>query len=278
MRIRADFDRFCLAMLLAGGVPVHALLNGSDPNPERTALGSGQPALGGGPAALRENPALLAVRPGISVGIGGTRSLGLDDLPLVAAWAGMAGDSWGAGAWMRQARAGDVFREDLLLAGGALRFGRWSVGAAGEAVQVSFGQGLGSAWAGDVTLGVWGQPLDWLSLGLSGRQLLEAEVGNSGEGLERDVLAGVSVASPEGRFVTSLGARMRGDFQERPTWQLGQGIRLAPWLVLRGSVRLEPLELAVGAGTHWNGIALDASLSGEDRLGWQSAVALGWSY
>jgi len=272
------FNRFCLIGMLAGTVPVHALLNGDDPSPERVALGSGQPAQGYGAVALRENPALLAVRPGISVGIGGTRAFGLDDLPLVAAWAGVAGDSWGAGAWLRQARAGDVFREDLVVAGGALRFGRWSVGAAGEAVQVSFAQGLGSAWAGDVTLGIWGQPLDWLSVGLSGRQLLEAEVGNSGEELERDALAGVSVSSPEGRFVTSLGARMRGDFLERPTWQVGQSVRLAPWLVLRGAVRLEPLELAIGAGTQWSGVSLDASLSGEDRLGWQSAVALSWSY
>jgi len=265
-------------VLLAGTVPVHALLNGSDPSPERIAIGSAQPAQGCGAVAMRENPALLAVAPGVAVGIGGTRALGLDDLPLLAAWAGAAGESWGAGAWLRQARAGDVFREDLVVAGGALRFGAWSVGAAGEAVQVSFGQGLGSAWAGDVSVGVWGRPLDWLSVGFSGRNLLETQVGNSGEGLERDALAGVSVSSPEGRFVTSLGARMRGDFQERPTWQVGQSIRLAPWLVLRGAVRLEPLELAVGAGTRWNGITLDASLSGEDRLGWQSAVALGWSY
>lgn len=268
------------AALLSMGIacPVHALLAGADPVPQRVALGSLQPAYGAGAATLRENPALLALDSGMEAGIGATRALGIEDLPVTGAWAGWGNGRQGAGLWWRQSRAGELFREDLVMAGAAVRRGDWAFGAAFEAIQVSFAQGLGSAWAGDVAIGVWGQPLSWLSMGLSGRQLLGTEVGRSGEGLERDWSGGVAVQSPEGRFVTTLGCRMPGSFEERPTWQVGQSVRLAPWLTLRGAVRLEPLELAIGAGTAWNGLALDASLSGEGRLGWQSAVALGWSY
>lgn len=265
-------------LLLAAACPVHALLAGEDPVPRRVALGGAQPAFGNGVAALRENPALLALDSGMEVGIGATRAMGIKALPLTGAWAGWGDGHRAAGLWWRQSRAGDLFREDLLLAGAAWRRGDWAVGAAFEAIQVSFAQGLGSAWAGDATVGAWGRPVSWLSLGVSGRQLLGAEIGRSGEGLERDWLGGLAVQSPDGRFVTTLGCRMAGSLEERPTWQVGQSVRLAPWLTVRGGVRLEPLELAIGAGTAWNGLALDASLSGEERLGWQSAVSLGWSY
>lgn len=265
---------FVLALATSG----HALLAGDDPVPCRVALGSLQPAYGRGVTALRENPALLALGQGIELGAGYTRAMGIEELPLTGAWAGWGDGAWGTGLWWRQSRAGDLFREDLVIGGGALRLGDWAAGAAFEAVQVSFAQGLGSAWAGDLSAGLWGQPLAWLAVGVSGRQLLGTEIGRSGEGLERDWLAGASVTSRDGRFVASLGCRVPGSFEERPTWQVGQSVRLAPWLTVRGAVRLEPLELAVGAGTAWNGLALDASLSGESRLGWQSAVSLGWSY
>jgi hypothetical protein len=230
----------------------------------------------GGVAAMRENPALLATREGIELGAGYTRALGMEDLPLWSAWAGWSGKPIAAGVWMRQFRAGEVFREDLVIAGLAWRWGDWAVGGSGEAVQVAFAQGLGNAWATDLNLGVWGKPLEWLSVGASGRQLLQAEVGSSGEGLVRDGLAGIAVTTLDGRFSSAVSARFQGG-ESRPTWQVGQTVRLASWMTLRAAVRLEPLELAFGAGTRWKELGLDFSMSGEGRLGWQQAVALSWS-
>jgi hypothetical protein len=275
--VNLKYDKICLGLLLGMAVPGHALLGGADPNPERISLGSLQPAMEGGVAAMRENPALLATRIGGTFGVGATRALGMEDLPVWSAWSGWAGRQLGAGVWMRQLRAGEVFREDLVIAGAAWRVGDWAVGASGQAVQVAFAQGLGNAWAGDATLGAWGRPLPWLSVGLSGRQLLESEVGNSGEGLERDGLAGLAVTTLDGRFTTGVSARFKDMGRERPTWQVGQAVRLAPWLALRGAVRLEPLELAFGAGTRWQELGLDFSMSGEGRLGWQQAVAMTWN-
>lgn len=270
--------RALLPALLAAALPGHALLGGDDPVPSRSALGSYQPACGAGPSALRENPALLALGGGGEVGAGFSRAFGIGELPVGAAWAGWGNGRWGAGAWWRQSRAGDLFREDLVVAGGALRRGDWALGGAAEAVQVSFAEGLGSAWALDASVGVWGRPLPWLALGGSARQLLGAEVGRSGEGLVRDALAGVAVSSPDGRFETAVSCRMAADAGTRPSWQAGQTVRLAPWLALRGGVRLEPLVLAAGLGTAWGGVALDAGLAGEERLGWQGTVALAWGF
>jgi hypothetical protein len=236
--------------MLATPWPAWCLLDGDDPNPMRVAMGGTQPALEGGAGAMRENPALLVQpAPGGTAGIGYSRAFGMEELPLWSAWAGWSGAGWGTGAWMRQLQAGDVYREDLVEAGGALKAGNWSLGASGEAVQVAFSQGLGSAWSGDLSLGLFGRPLPWLSLGTSARQILSSEVGNSGEGLPRDYLAGLAASTPDGRFVTAVSARMDGRFEERPTWQVGQQVNPTPWLTLAGSVRVEPLRLAVGVAT-----------------------------
>lgn len=271
------FDKICLCLVLGSAVPGWALLGGADPNPERIALGSLQPAMEGGVTAMRENPALLTARDGWVLGAGATQAMGMEELPVWSAWSGWTGEPVGVGIWMRQLRAGDVFREDLVMAGVAWRMGEWSIGASAEAVQVAFAQGLGNAWAADAHLGLWGKPMRWLSVGLSTRQLFESEVGNSGEGLERDALAGLAVTTSDGRFTTGVSARFKDIRRDRPTWQAGQSVRLAPWLVVRGAVRLEPLELAFGAGTRWQELGLDFSMSGDGRLGWQQAVAMSWN-
>jgi len=261
----------CLLALRA-----HALLNGSDPVPERLAVGSVQPALSGGASALRENPALLSTRTGWDFGAGYTQALGLSGLPLWSAWGSWSDSSWAVGGWMREFKAGEVFREDLVVGALAVRGRHWAVGLGGQAVGISFGQGLGSAWSGDLTAGALLLPFDWLSLGASGRQLLQSPIGGSSESLERELLAGLAVATPDRRFATALSLLAKPGSEHRPTWQLGQVVRPVPWLPLRGGVRLEPLELSCGAGLEWQGLSLDVSVGGDARLGTQTAVSLGW--
>jgi hypothetical protein len=266
---------FGLALCLVPS-SAHALLNGSDPVPERLATGSLQPALAGGASALRENPALLATRTGWDFGAGYTNALGLAELPVWSAWGSWSDSSWAAGGWMREFRAGDVFREDLVVGALAMRGKHWAAGVGVQGVGIAFGQGLGSSWSGDLSAGALFMPVDWLALGASGRQLLQSPVGGSSETLERELLGGLAVTTTDRRFTTALSVATKPDSEHRPTWQLGQVIRPAPWLSLRGGVRLEPLELSCGAGLEWQGLDLDFSIGGDVRLGTQTAFSLGW--
>jgi len=264
------------ALFLIACLPVWALLNGADPNPERLATGGWQPALEGGASAMRENPALMGSRAGWEFGAGHTEAFGMEALPLWSAWGAYADSAWAVGGWLREMRAGEVFREDLVLASVALRRQKWSVGISGEAVGVAFGQGLGHAWSGDFSIGAQGRPLPWLSLGAALRQVLQTPVGASGEGLERDAAVGFAVETRDRRFATAVSLSGRTNAGDRPTWQVGQCVRPFPWLSLRGGIRLEPLDLSCGFGLEWMGAGLDASWSGEDRLGTQFALALRW--